>query len=101
MLVLARQAQLLAEMLRLLVDSEAWRRRGDLEQDPVRLAEVDRVEVVAVDHRRDPHAALRHALLPREVVVVERVPRNVVDRPSALDAPPRGFVVAPVEVALV
>src|SRR3954452_419171 len=101
MLVLARQAQLLAEMHRVLVDSEAWRRRGDLEQDPLRLAEVDRVEVVAVDYRRDAHAALRHALLPREVVVVERVPVDVVDRPRALDAALRGFVVPPVEMALV
>ena len=36
------QLQSLAEALGRLVDGEAWVVRGDLKQDPVRLAEVDR-----------------------------------------------------------
>ena len=63
-LVLGGQAQLLAEVLGVLVDGEPGRARRDLEQDPLRLAEVDRVEVVAVDHGRDVHAGLGGALLP-------------------------------------
>ena len=49
-LVLRREPQRLAEVLGVLVDREAGGEGRDLEQDPARLAEVDRAEVVAVAH---------------------------------------------------
>src|SRR3954449_1048199 len=100
-LVLDRQAQRLAEVLGVLVDGEAGRGRGDLEQDALRLLEVDGVEVVAVDHRRDVHAGPGDALLPGDVLVVARVPGDVVHGAGALHAALVGGVVAPVEVAFV
>src|SRR5437764_13475717 len=69
-LVLSREAQLLAEMAGVLVNREAGGSRRDLEQDALRLAEVDREEVVAVDHGRDLHGGLRHPSLPRDRVLV-------------------------------
>ena len=50
-LVVGRQRELLAEVLERLVDGEARAQGGDLEEHPARLAEVDRLEVEAVDHR--------------------------------------------------
>ena len=77
-----------AELLDRAVDREAGLLRRDLEEDAARLAEVDRVEVVAVDEpavracrpraRRSSHCA---------VLGVGRAPRDVVDRARALAAP--------------
>ena len=70
MLMLARQAQLLTEMVGVLVDREARRGGRDLEQDSLWLPEVDRVEVVAVDDRRHTHAGVTGARPPPLVIVV-------------------------------
>src|SRR3954463_9208306 len=64
-----RDAQLLAEPIRLLVGCDPGREGRDLEQDAVRLAEVDRAEVVAVLHRGDATAGVGDPLLPRHLVV--------------------------------
>src|ERR687891_1619187 len=81
-----RDRELLAERLERLVDREAGRAGGDLEQHAARLAEVDRAEVVAVDHRGGAAAALLDAPAPRLVVLVLRCPRDVVHRSRALYA---------------
>lgn len=39
------------------------------------LTEVDRVEVVAIDHRRDAHARLHDPRLPSDVVLIVGVQR--------------------------
>ena len=52
MLERGRQDERLAEVLGVLVDREARPERRDLEQHAARLAEVDRPEPEAVDHRR-------------------------------------------------
>ncbi len=98
--MLGGQAQLLAEMSRVLVDGEPGRCGGDLEQDPLRLAEVDREEVVAVDDRRHRHSGPGGPLLPAGVVGVLGVPGDVVEGARSRDAHLRRRVIAPVEVAL-
>ena len=62
-------------------------RDGELEQHAARLAEVDGVEVLAVDDRRGVRAGARRrgARIAVELGVVGRRPRDVVDRPGALD----------------
>src|SRR6266576_4272543 len=64
-----RQRELLAELLERLVDSEPGAERRDLEQHAARLAEVNRLEVEAVDHRRRLAAGCDHALAPRLLLV--------------------------------
>src|SRR4051812_42798887 len=49
-----RQRQALAEVFERLVDGESGADRGNLEQHPAGLAEVDRAEVEAIDDRGDP-----------------------------------------------
>ena len=61
-----------------LVGREARADGRDLEQD-ARLAEVDRLEVEAVDDRGGRAAGLDHALAPRLVLLGSRSPRDVVD----------------------
>src|SRR5436305_9264294 len=78
-LVVRRQRQRLAERLERLVGGEARADRRDLEQHARRLAEVDRLEVEAVDHRRGGAAARGHPLPPRLVLVELGCPRDVVD----------------------
>ena len=98
--MLLGEPQLLAEVFRVLVDREPGRQRRDLEQDPARLAEVDRAEVVAVLHGRDVHPGLADAGAPRQVVLVARRPRDVVDGAGAVEAALGGRrVVGPREVA--
>src|SRR6185436_7609508 len=92
-----RDRQLLAERLERLVDREARARGGQLEQHAARLTEVDRLEVVAVDHLGRVRAVLGHPLLPLLVVLVGRVPGDVVNRPAALDAALGGRLVIEVE----
>src|SRR5437763_3459718 len=76
-----RQAQRAAKLLGRLVDGEAGSVGRDLEQDAARLAIVDRLEVPAVDHRRDV-AADAHQLLPPGLLRlrVGRPPGDVMDR---------------------
>ena len=85
-LVVGRQRELLAQMLERLVDGEAGAERGDLEQHPARLAEVDRAEVEAVDHRGRRGAALDHASRARPRARRSRGPGDVVDAAGALEA---------------
>ena len=73
-----------AELLERHVDREARAVVGDLEEDAARLAEVDRVEVVAVDDRRGVHAGALDALEPLRVLGDRRAQRDVVDRARAL-----------------
>src|SRR5512132_1444382 len=73
-------------MLERLVDGEARADRRDLEQHAARLAEIDRLEVEAVDDRRRVRTALRDAPLPRLMLVRRRGPRDVVDGAGAGDA---------------
>src|SRR2546427_7846837 len=87
--VLGRQLKRGAEGLGGLVDGEAWLVGGDLEQDPARLAEVDRLEVFAFDHRRHVAPGLDQHLAPVELVrIVGGAPRNMVDGSGRL-LPPR------------
>ena len=82
----------LAEVLGILVGREAGPERGELEQDAVRLAEVDRLEVEAVDHGRRPVSGLGDPLLPVVVIVDLRRPRDVVHGSGAGNARPSGGV---------
>ena len=61
-----------------LVGGEARPQRRDLEQHAAGLAEVDRAEPEAVDHRRGPRAVLRHGAAPLLVVVHRRREGHVV-----------------------
>ena len=77
------------------------RERGDLEQDPARDAEVDRLEVVAVAHVGHVAAGVADARLPGQVVLVARGPGDVMDAAGALLVVPRGRrVVGEAELAL-
>src|SRR5579863_1346156 len=58
---------------------------GDLVEDPAGLAEIDRMEEVAVDDRRRRHAGCREVFVPAGVLGDGRSPRDVVDRARALD----------------
>src|SRR3954453_4069360 len=69
LLVVRRERERLTERLERLVGGEAGADRRDLEQHAARLAEVDRLEVEAVDHRRRLPTALDHLLPPRFVLV--------------------------------
>src|SRR5205085_177469 len=75
---------LLAELLEWFVDRESGAHRGDLEQHPGGLAEVDRAEVVAVDDRRRPRPRLRHTLLPGRLLLGRSGPGHVVYRARSL-----------------
>ena len=98
-LVLGREPQRLTEVVGRLVYGEAGRRGGDLEQDALRLTEVDRVEVVAVDHGRDMHARGGDPLLPRHMVDIGRVPRDVMDGAGPLGPMLARRLIGPVERA--
>jgi DNA-binding transcriptional LysR family regulator len=63
-----RQGQHLAERVHRLVGGEAWAVSGDLEQDPVRLAEVETAEPEAVDRAARRHPHLVETLCPRLIV---------------------------------
>src|SRR3954452_9497817 len=95
-----RDAQLLTEVRRILIDREARRERRDLEQHAARLAEVDRAEVVAVADLGYEAAGAGDAGTPVEMVLVARRPRDVVHAARALVTARRvRSVVGPVEVA--
>src|SRR5204862_3540686 len=85
-LVVGRKRELLAEVLERLVDREAGADGRDLEQHAARLAEVDRLEVEAVDDGRRMRATLRDTLLPGLVLLRWGCPRDVVDRAGAGDS---------------
>src|SRR4029077_14378155 len=86
--------ELLAEVRRILVGGEAGAERRDLEEDTVRLAEVDGAEPEAVDDRRRPAAGLLHPLPPRLLVLHRRRPRDVMHRAGAGNAGARSLFVA-------
>jgi hypothetical protein len=73
-------------MLERLVDREARADGRDLEQHAARLAEVDRLEVEAVDHRRRMRPALGDAPLPGLVLVGRGREGDVMDTAGAGDA---------------
>ena len=75
-LEVGRQRQPLAEVLGVLVDREAGAERGELEEDPVRLAEVDRLEVEAVDHGRRVQARPRRRAAARRRAPPSSSPRR-------------------------
>ena len=87
------------EVLERLVDREARPERGDLEEHPARLAEVDRLEVEAVDHRGRLGAGRDRPLAPLLVLVDRRGPGDVVDAAGALERALRGWLVVEVEAA--
>src|SRR5438046_8254428 len=78
-----RQDEPFAEMLWILVDRESRTHRRDLEKHAARLAEVDGLEPVAVDHRRRAGAGLDHSIAPVKLLIVERSPGDVMHRPRA------------------
>src|SRR4051794_36778122 len=85
-LELGRQDHLGAEIVERHVDREAGAVVGDLEEHAAGLAEVDRVEVVAVDDRRGVHAGLADPLVPLRVLRDRRAERDVVDGAGPLQA---------------
>src|SRR5262245_29404875 len=88
-----RQRQALAQSLERLVGREPGADGRDLEQDAARLAEVDRLEVEAVDDGRRRAACVDHPLSPGLVLLGWGGPRDVVDRAGARDAALVGAVV--------
>jgi hypothetical protein len=90
-LVAGRQLEARAELVQGLVGGEARRVGRDLEQDAAGLAEVDRVEVLPVDHGRDVEAEGGDALAPFALDLPRLgAERDVVDRAGALPADGRG-----------
>src|SRR5713226_4190784 len=78
--VLGRKLQRRAERVGRLVDGEARLVGRDLEKDAAGLAEIDRPEIFALDHRRHISAGLHKDLAPFELVgVVAGAPGDVVD----------------------
>src|SRR5690606_12444233 len=69
MCVLARYLQGFAQMLNVLVAVETGTVGGDLEEDAARGAEIDRQEIVAVDHRRGPVPGMGKRLAHDELVL--------------------------------
>ena len=78
-----RQREALAERLERLVDEEARAVGGDLEQDPVGHAEVDRAEVLAVLTAGRAQAELDEAGEPAPARRRRRAPGDVVRDPGA------------------
>src|SRR4029077_11008984 len=79
-LVLRRQLQRSAERFGGLVYGEAWLVGGDLEEDPARLAEINRPEVFALDHRRHVASGFDQHLTPVDLMrIVGGPPRHMVD----------------------
>src|SRR5262249_12302942 len=90
------QRQLLSQRLEGLIDREARAARGGLEQHAARLAEIDRAEVEAIDHRCGAGAGRDHAVAPCLVVINLRSPGDVVHAARALQSPlARWLAVAP------
>src|SRR3954453_2309941 len=88
------QDDLRPELLERHVHREARAVVGDREQDAARLAEVDRVEVVAVDDAGGRDAHFRKMVLPARVLGDGRAPGDVVHGAGALaPAVERGGVV--------
>jgi hypothetical protein len=99
-LVLGWQTQRLAQVLERLVHVEARPAGGQLEQHAAGLAEVDGVEVLAVDDLGGMRARLGNPFAPRLLLgVVLRRPRDVVDGPGSLDPPHLGRGIDHVERA--
>src|SRR5207248_2780411 len=85
-LVVRRQRDLLAQELERLVDRETRPDRRDLEQDAARLAEVDGLEIEAVDHRGRVRSGLQHTIAPGLLLVRWARPGNMMHRAGSLDA---------------
>src|SRR2546423_14840252 len=80
-----RQAERGAELFGWLVDGEARAVGRDLEQDATRFAEIDRLEVPAVDDRRHVAAGTHEQVAPAHLGLrVGRPPSDVVHRADAL-----------------
>src|SRR5262249_33712336 len=84
-------------MLGILVDGEARPERRQLEQDAVRLAEVDGAEPEAVDHRRRLHARDGNGVLPGLLLAGLRGDRDVMDGAGAADSSLCGWRIQLVE----
>src|SRR5579859_222113 len=75
-----RERQALAEVLRVFVGSEAGALGRDLKEHATWLAEVDRAEVEAVNHRRHMETAFGQPLAPRDMLLlVGRAEGDMVD----------------------
>src|SRR5689334_19934105 len=68
-LVVRRKRETLTEVLRILVGGEARADRRDLEKNSVRLAEVDRPEIEAVDDRGWAGPGINDTIAPCLVLV--------------------------------
>src|SRR4051794_33929098 len=97
MLEVGREREALSEREQRLVRGEAGPERRDLDEDATRLAEVDRAEVEAVDHRRGVHAEGAHALTPGLVILVGRGERDVMHGSGTRDSAAVGQGVERVE----
>ena len=97
MLVVRRQGERLTKRFERLVDGEARAESRDLEQDPGRLAEVDRAEVEAVDCGCWVGAALDRERAPGPEFIRECGPSDVVDRAGPGDPRPLRRLVVAVE----
>src|SRR5690606_3604321 len=69
-----RQLQLAAQRVRRLIHREARPVRRDLQQQPIRRAEVDALEIHPVHHRRDGHAQREQVLAPRQLLLLVHSP---------------------------
>src|SRR5689334_14071943 len=74
-----RQHDLLAECALILVDREAWSVRRDLEQNSVRLTEVQASKPIAVDLPTVRNTHRIESLGPRVVILIGRSKGDVVD----------------------
>ncbi len=79
-----RQHELFAELVHRLVDAEARAVAGDLEQDAVRLAEVEAAEPEAVHLAGVRHAQLVQPVGPAVVLGIRRAERHVMHAARAL-----------------
>src|SRR5690349_18872193 len=83
------QRQALTQVRWILVGGEAGAVRGDLEEHTARLAEVDRVEVEAVNHRRRAQPGVLEALAPGDLLLIVRRAEGDVMNPADADTPAR------------
>src|SRR6266487_2227519 len=79
-----------SQLLDWLIYREAWGIGRDLKQDASRFAKVNRVEVLAIHHRRDIEVETSQRPAPRLLLLISRrSPGHMMDRPSSNKSAPQ------------
>src|SRR3981081_94618 len=79
--VLRRQSQILSQLLDRLINGESRRIGRDFEENAARLTKIDRVEVLAIDHRRNGQTGRDELFSPGDLFfVIGSAKRDVMNR---------------------